>query len=141
VNFCTGFLKLCSGSSRQKRDEGREFWTCRSPFLCCRCSSSGHLFLSLCYPTWSVTMAMLRSSVDADGNMLTQKNNTRQEVMVLSCTRGGSGWILGKKNSLKEWLSIGTGCPQRWWGHCPWRCSRNVKMWHSGTWFSGQYWW
>jgi len=26
-----------------------------------------------------------------------------REVMALSCTRGGSGWILGKKNSQKEW--------------------------------------
>jgi len=26
-----------------------------------------------------------------------------QKVMAFSCTRGGSGWILGKIYSLKEW--------------------------------------
>jgi len=36
-----------------------------------------------------------------------------------------------------SWWGTGTGCPGRWWSHCPWRCSRNVEMWHWGTWFSG----
>jgi len=27
-------------------------------------------------------------------------------------------------------VAIGTGCPREWWGHCPWRCSRTVEMWH-----------
>jgi len=27
---------------------------------------------------------------------------------------------------VKERSGIGTGCPGRWWGHHPWRCSKNV---------------
>jgi len=55
------------------------------------------------------------------------------EGMASSCTRGGSGWILGKISSQKEWQCTGKGCPGRWWSHCP----GNVEMWHWGTWFSG----
>ena len=38
---------------------------------------------------------------------------TGQEVKALSYARGGSGWILGKISSQKEWQDIGTGCPGR----------------------------
>jgi len=41
-----------------------------------------------------------------------------------------------RKHLLKEWSGFGTGCPGRWWSHHPWRCSKNVYMWHFGTWFS-----
>lgn len=34
--------------------------------------------------------------------------------------------------------SIGTGCPQRWWSHHPWRCSRNHWTWHSVLWSTWQ---
>jgi len=34
----------------------------------------------------------------------------RQEAKALSCTRRGSGWILGKISSQKECPGIGTGC-------------------------------
>jgi len=60
------------------------------------------------------------------------------EVMDLSCTRGGSGWIWGKISSQKKWWGIGTGCPWGWWNHRPWRCSRKgctlhwVAWWYSG---------
>ena len=37
------------------------------------------------------------------------------EGMALSCTRGGSGRILGKMSSQWEWWGAGTGCPERWW--------------------------
>jgi len=46
-----------------------------------------------------------------------------QERMASSCTRGGSGWILGRISSpevLMQWHS----CPGRWCSHRPWRCSR-----------------
>ena len=38
----------------------------------------------------------------------------------------------------KPQIIWGTGkdCPGRWWSQCPWRCSRNVKMWHWATWVS-----
>jgi len=42
-----------------------------------------------------------------------------------SCTRGHSGWTLGNI-SLRQWSGAGMGCPERWWSHCPWRCSRNI---------------
>jgi len=28
-------------------------------------------------------------------------------------------------------------CTERWWGHCPWRCSRTAGMWHWGPWAVG----
>lgn len=34
-------------------------------------------------------------------------------------------FMSGKISSLKEWLSIGTGFPGRWWSHHPWKCSEN----------------
>ena len=40
----------------------------------------------------------------------------------------GSGWMLGNTTSLKGWSGTGMGCPERWWCHQPWRCSRNVWM-------------
>jgi len=45
-----------------------------------------------------------------------------QEGTASSCTRGGSGWILGK-TSLKERSGTGMGCPGKC--HHPRRCSRN----------------
>jgi len=46
--------------------------------------------------------------------------------MASSCVRGGLDWILGKISLLKEWSSIGTGCPGKRWSHHPWRRSKNV---------------
>jgi len=43
-----------------------------------------------------------------------------------SCTRGGSGWTLGKTSSPKEQWGTGTGCPGKWLSHPSWTCSRNV---------------
>ena len=44
----------------------------------------------------------------------------------LRLTRRGSGRMLGKPASPKEWSSTGTGCPGKWWSHQPWRCLRNI---------------
>jgi len=33
------------------------------------------------------------------------------------------------------------GCPERWWSHRPWRCSRNIWTLCWGTWFNENYWW
>jgi len=55
--------------------------------------------------------------------------------MASSCIRWGLDWMLGKISLLKEWSGTGTGCPGRWWGPHPWRCSKNVWMWHFGIWF------
>jgi len=56
--------------------------------------------------------------------------------MASSCTREGSGWTLGNTASLKGWSGTGMGCPERWWSHQPWRCSRNVWPLCWGTRFS-----
>jgi len=54
----------------------------------------------------------------------------------MSCVRGYLDCTLGKISLLKEWSSIGPGCPGNWWTHHPWRCSKNLQTWHFGTWFS-----
>jgi len=56
--------------------------------------------------------------------------------MASSCIRGGSDWILAKISLLKEWSGIGTGCQGKWLSHHSLRCSKNLWMWHFGTWFS-----
>jgi len=56
--------------------------------------------------------------------------------MASGCIRGGLDWILGKISLLQEWSGIGPGCPGQWWSPHPWRGSKNVWMWHLGTWFS-----
>ena len=63
------------------------------------------------------------------------------EGMASSCSREGSSWTLGNTTSLKGWSGTGMGCPERWWSHQPWRCSRNVWTLCWGTWFSENYWW
>ena len=59
----------------------------------------------------------------------------RTAIAKITLWRGGrlhfflwinSGWILGIKFCLKEWSSVRTGCPEKWWSHHPWRCSRNM---------------
>ena len=50
------------------------------------------------------------------------------EGMASSCTREGSGWMLGNTTSLKGWSGTGMGCAERWWSHRPWWCSKSVWM-------------
>ena len=61
--------------------------------------------------------------------------------MALSCTREDSGWTLGNTTSLKGWSGTGMGCPERWWSHRAWRCSKSVWILCWGTWFSENHWW
>jgi len=49
--------------------------------------------------------------------------------------------MLGSTTSLKGWSGTGMGCPERWWSHRAWRCSRNFWTWCWGTWFSENHWW
>jgi len=51
--------------------------------------------------------------------LFSQVAATGQEAVALSCTRVGSGWILGKTTSPEEWSGAGMGCPGRWWSHHP----------------------
>ena len=41
---------------------------------------------------------------------------------------GNTDWSVSGKEFLNwcKWSGAGTGCPGRWWSHCPWRCSRNI---------------
>ena len=61
--------------------------------------------------------------------------------MPSNCAREGSGWTWGNTTSLKGWSGTGMGCPERWWSHRAWRCSRNIWTLCWGTWFSEKYWW
>ena len=50
------------------------------------------------------------------------------EGMASSCTREDSGWTLGSTTSLEGWSGTGMGCPERWWSHRAWWCSKSVWM-------------
>ena len=63
------------------------------------------------------------------------------EGMASSCAREDSGWTLGNTTSLKGWSGTGMGCPERWWSHRAWWCSKSVWMLCWGTWFSENPWW
>jgi len=66
---------------------------------------------------------------------------TFKTQMASSCAREDSGWTLGNTTSLKGWSGTGMGCPERWWSHQPWWCSKSVWMLCWGTWFSKNHWW
>ena len=53
-----------------------------------------------------------------------------QKVMASICTRGGSGCMLGKISSQKEWSGTGTGCPGWWWSPCLKKITRDVEVWY-----------
>ena len=50
------------------------------------------------------------------------------EGMASSCAREGSGCTLGNPTSLKGWSGTGMGCPERWWSHRAWWCSKSIWM-------------
>ena len=50
---------------------------------------------------------------------------------------GQGRFRLGNISSLEGLSSTGTGCPERWWSHHPWRYLKDVYTWCLGTWFSG----
>ena len=60
--------------------------------------------------------------------------------MASSFASRGSGWISRNVSSLKESGAV-MGCPERWWSHRPWWCSKSVWMLCWGMWFSGNHWW
>ena len=47
--------------------------------------------------------------------LFSQVTVIEQEIMTLSCTRKGSGWILGKISSQKEWYWNRLPRVPRWW--------------------------
>lgn len=51
--------------------------------------------------------------------------------------QGLLSWILRKVYSEKKWQFTGTGCLERWQCCHPWKCLRNVEMWHVRMGFSG----
>ena len=64
-----------------------------------------------------------------------------REGMASSCVREDSGWMLGNTTSLKGRSGTGMGCPEGWWSHRAWWCSKSVWMLCWGTWFSENHWW
>ena len=58
--------------------------------------------------------------------LFSQVTSHRMRGNGLKLCQGGLDWILGKIYLLKGLSSIGTGCPERWWSHHPWRSSKNV---------------
>lgn len=56
--------------------------------------------------------------------------------MASSCARGCLDWTIGKISSAKRVSGIGTGCPQKWLGHRPWRNLTDTQMWHVEAWLS-----
>lgn len=61
-------------------------------------------------------------------------------------SKGAPGSHLGRKVGefysptlfyrLEVWRCFGTGCPEQWWSHHPWRVLKAVSMWHLETWVS-----
>ena len=60
-------------------------------------------------------------------SLFSQVTVIRLEGMASSCAREDSGWTLGNP-SLKGWSGTGMGCPERWWSHRAWWCSKSVWM-------------
>ena len=60
--------------------------------------------------------------------LFSRVTSDRLEGMASSCTREDSGWTLGNTTSLKGWSGTGMGCPERWWSHRAWWCSKSIWM-------------
>jgi len=91
-----------------------------------------------CPITWKEVVS------EAGAGLFSQVTVIGWEVMALTCTRRGAGWISERISSEKEWWGTGTCCPGRWWSHHPWRYSRSMEIWHWGTWLVGMMgmsWW
>ena len=76
--------------------------------------------------SFSLENSLKGGSCEVGVGLFTQVTEMGQEGMASSCARGGSGWILRKISTLKEWQGTETGCPWRRLSHHSWRCSINV---------------
>lgn len=56
-----------------------------------------------------------------------------QEVMASSCSGGMVRLGNGKNSSPEEWWGTNTAAQEMGGGHCPWKWSRAMGMWHRGT--------
>lgn len=70
------------------------------------------------------------------GSLQTLIQQTEFKELTSGCARGSLYWILGKKFSWKGLSSIGTDCTGKQWSHYPWKCSKNLRIWHVGPWFN-----
>jgi len=75
---------------------------------------------------------------------LNETNSSAPKSITLAVGRGNARRVLGKAFSVWDTLRLDTrknffserevmqwhSCQGRWWGHCPWKYSRTVKMWH-----------
>lgn len=49
-----------------------------------------------------------------------------QEKIIQRRFRLDIRYILFFQRVVVHWYTL----PREWWGHCPWRCSRTMGMWH-----------
>jgi len=62
-------------------------------------------------------------------------------IPLLTLRQGRFRLDIRKYPSLKGWSGTGMGCPERWWSHWAWWCSKSIWMLCWGTWFSENHWW
>jgi len=66
-------------------------------------------------------------------SLFSQVAAIKQDVMVIPWCNLRPSRVSGNISSLKEWSSIGTGCPRKRGSAYSWRHSRNMQMLHLGT--------
>lgn len=96
------------------------------------------MVLSLMWTFNKVHILNLNLHIRFNNQTMCKSLNSKKAKRLSRSATGDSGWISGTISSLKEELSMGTDCPEKWLGHHSWKCSKNVWIWHLGTWFSGE---
>jgi len=61
----------------------------------------------------------IKEVVEGWGQCLFQASAIGWQGMASNCTRGDSGWMLGKNSSQNGWQGIRPDCPVGWWSHRP----------------------
>jgi len=86
---------------------------------------------------------IVESSTTAGEDLLHHSSQRRysQQLTCRSCSWEPRSISKANASYRLDWpivrsLPKGTGCPGKWLSHQPWRCSKNISMWHFRTWFS-----
>jgi len=67
---------------------------------------------------------------------LLPRNSNRMRGNSLKLSQRKFRLDIREKNSPERAVMQWHSCTGKWWGHHPWRCSRNVEMWHWGMWWA-----